>query len=180
METSIPQFGPREYIGFLIAVAVIIVFLISAIKLSFTKNKDNVEGEVSAENKTFSFATKNLTVVTLIVSGVLLAVISTAALADPQKGWVYLGPGHGNYVWNFEKENKSRDFKVNDIVKAINDVNIREKHFSTFTETWLSVLSPPTPKITGIVKRGECVKINGFTSVGLNKVWMNITKTNCN
>ena len=59
METTIPQFGPREYIGLLIAVAVIIVFLLSAIKLSFTKNKDNVEGEVSVENKTFSFATKD-------------------------------------------------------------------------------------------------------------------------
>ena len=180
MDTSIPPFGPREYIGFLIAAAAIIVFLMSALKLSFSKNKESVQGMVSAENKTFSFVTKNLTVVTFIISGLMLSVIATAALADTNKGWVYLGPGYGNYVWNFEKGDKSRDFKVNDRVKATRDVNIRNKYFSTFTETWLSSLSPPEPKITGIVKKGECVKINGFTSVGLNKVWMNIIKSNCN
>lgn len=180
MENSIPQFGARELIGFMIAIAVLIVFVLSAVKLTFSKRRDSVEGSVSTESRSFSFVTKNLAVVALIVSGALLAVISTAALADPIKGWVYLGAGYGDSVWNFEKEDKSRDFKTGDIVKATKDVNIRENHFNTFTKTWLSALSPPEPKIIGIVKKDQCVSINGFASVGVNKVWINVIQIDCN
>ena len=73
----------------------------------------------------------------------------------------------------------SKNFVTNDIVVATGNVNIREAAFGNFTQTWLKFLSPPEPKIIGIVTEGDCVMVIGFISVGFNRVWMEIERADC-
>lgn len=179
MESTIPTFGPREIIGLIVTLAAVVAFLVSGMKLTFAKNRDKVDAAYNPGGGGFHLSTRNLSIVTLCVSAILLAVMGTAVFAQTKEKWVYLGVGYGDYKWSFLTLDKKKTFSANDIVEAQKDVNIREDHFSNFTETWLSFLSPPEPEITGTVKKGECVRVLGFKSVGLNKVWMNILPVEC-
>lgn len=179
METAIPTFGPREFIGLIITIAAIVGFLLSAVKLTLSNRRDAVDAGYNSENGGFHVKTQNLSIVTLCVSGILLAVLGTAAFAQGQEKWVYLGPGYGNYKWNFLSLEGAREFSANDIVVATGKVNIRNAASGNFTQTWLSFLSPPEPPTIGMVNPGDCVRVLSFTSVGLNKVWMQIESAEC-
>ncbi|MFT5548130.1 MAG: hypothetical protein ACI9CO_000042 [Candidatus Azotimanducaceae bacterium] len=177
--STIPQFGAREIIGIIITIAAIFAFLLSVVKLTFSKSISPVHGAFEPGSGRFQFFTKNLSVVILIVSGVLMGVMGTAVFAHNQQEWVYLGPGYGDYVWSFEKSDGSRDFKAGDIVKSTKNVSVRISPFGHFTGTVLKFLSTPEPAIIDTINKGNCVKILGFKSIGFNKVWMKINKSNC-
>ena len=179
MESTIPTFGAREFVAIIVTLAAIVAFLLSSIKLTLSTRRDGVNLGVNAGQGGLQLTTQNLSIVTLCVSGVLLAVMGTAAFASDDERWVYLGPGYGNHKWNFLAVDGSRNFSAGDVVVANNRVNIREAAFGNFTQTWLGFLSRPEPKITGHLKAGSCARVLGFTSVGLNKVWMKIEKARC-
>jgi hypothetical protein len=82
--------------------------------------------------------------------------MGTAAFAQDQEEWAYLGPGYGNYKWNFLSLDGAKKFSANDIVVATGKVNIRDAAFGNFTQTWLSFLSPPEPVIIGVVNTEDC------------------------
>ncbi|WP_086932822.1 hypothetical protein [Agarilytica rhodophyticola] len=179
METTIPTFGVRELIGIIITLTAVIAFLLSVIKLTLTKRQSAVNAGYNPENGGFHINTQNLSIVTLCVSAILLAVMGTAAFAEKQEQWVYLGKGYDNNKWNFRSLEGDQKFAANQTVKATKKVKIRNAAFGNFTKTWLSMLSPPEPKVTGQLAAGDCAKVHGFSSVGLNKVWMRITPVKC-
>lgn len=180
MEPTIPSFGPREIIVLAITLAAILAFLSASTRLIFTKKSEQVTGGYSSGDGGLNFKTRNLAVVTLLISSILLAFIANYALAQTKQQWVYLGTGFNKEAWNFENVNGSKNIVANDIVRALkNNINIRSNHFNNTTGTWLGRLGSPEPPIIGSINAGECATVLGFESVGFNRVWMRIKPSAC-
>lgn len=182
LDSSLPLYGAREYV--LIGVAIIagIVFLTSSIKLIFTEKRSKVEGKINSEGGVI--ATSNLTVIAMIGSivflGIVFGIYSTDANSQSHitEQWVYLGTGSNQKTWNFEFIPNAKRPTSGSVAIALRDVNIRESHFRTLTgiKEFFGI-SPPS--IVGLVEKGECLKVIGFTSVGFNEVWMKVDPVTC-
>ena len=178
MPSSITSFDTKDIIVIGIVVSVMSIFAITALKLAFTKKESSVSGSYDPESGAASFKSKNLAVVSLIVSALLLAFMFHSASAQHTEQWVYLGPGFDEQSWNFEKTDGTSNILIDDILKARRNVNIRNDSFGPLTGILPKSIAPE-PTITGSVSAGQCVRVLGSRNVGFNKIWMNIIKINC-